>query len=561
MYHFVFKNPKPQSSADRRLAELQDADARSHAAKIAYLKKKAREQDRASSSISSSQDEVAQLAAPKDVKSAESFKASMEERLSIEGQTKTALGHGRPSPAHSKGVRLLPRTKLSVQSLLSQTSRDPFDSYPERRLPENVEKVVQYAFDRIWPDMLCSVRGENLAVAKREWRHHGLDDELLFHVQVALACGLNLALQNVPKVSEALGLARLSHYSKAIRLLKQRIENLDGPASEDLMMSVLILGVNADIESSMPECHPRSPLATSQYMHLYGRLTLMPSYAAALEQLVRARGGISALKHLALPDWLLLADLHHASRTGDRLLYPRIRPYHSIVSSGRHVLDAKATLLSEKLGGGFHSIDDSLTTGVREAVVKGVEATVALDHYHRHENSQPCLVDVMLAANEAHRSFLELDPREGLGLEQLVNNCCRLGSLIYSDMVLFPMPSCTKIKPRLARELRQLLEEFQDLKIVTEDFKHPVSDMVLWVLVMGGIAASFTEHRRWFQDRLRTRLRRTKSDASFSSGTWAEFKRHVSKFLWWDPVVDRPAMELWNEATHELRVADNEMKG
>jgi hypothetical protein len=155
--------------------------------------------------------------------------------------------------------------------------------------------------------MLCAVRGETLAIAKSEWKGHGLQDELLFHVQVALACGLNLALQNVPKVSEALALARLSHYSKAIRLLKQRIESLDdGPASEDLMMSMLILGVNADVEEASPEAHPPSPLATSQYMHLYGRLTLMPSYATALHQLVEARGGIFKLRHLALADWLLL---------------------------------------------------------------------------------------------------------------------------------------------------------------------------------------------------------------------------------------------------------------
>jgi hypothetical protein len=155
--------------------------------------------------------------------------------------------------------------------------------------------------------MLCAVRGETLAIAKSEWKGHGLQDELLFHVQVALACGLNLALQNVPKVSEALALARLSHYSKAIRLLKQRIESLDhGPASEDLMMSMLILGVNADVEEAAPEAHPPSPLATSQYMHLYGRLTLMPSYATALHQLVEARGGIFKLRHLALADWLLL---------------------------------------------------------------------------------------------------------------------------------------------------------------------------------------------------------------------------------------------------------------
>ncbi|EXJ69977.1 uncharacterized protein A1O5_07050 [Cladophialophora psammophila CBS 110553] len=533
MYHFVFQHPKPQSSADRRLAELQDSDARSHAAKIAYLKKKAQQRieqiDHDNLIESTPEAEWAWLTVLEDADSPESD--SSEWHRLLEKKTQKDTLHRRQLHPLARGTRVLPRTKLSARSPLSQTSRDPFDSYPERRLPENVEKVVQYAFERIWPDMLCSVRGESLAIAKQEWRHHGLDDELLFHVQVALACGLNLALQNVPKVSEGLALARLSHFSKAIRLLKQRIESLDGPASEDLMMSVLILGVNADVESSTPEFHPQSPLATSQYMHLYGRLTLMPSYAKALEQLVKDRGGIFALRHLALPDWLLLR---------------------------KHVPDAKAILLSEKLGHGFHGIDKALTAGVCEAVGRGVEATVALDHYHRHENCQPRLVDVMLAANEAQRSFLELNSKEGFGLEQLVHSCCRLGSLIYSDMVLFPMPSCTKIKPRLAQELRQFLEESQEMQVIIEEGKDSISDMILWVLVMGGIAAAFTENRQWFQTRLR---RRIKSDAKFKSGTWAEFKWHVSKFLWWDPVVDGPAMKLWNEVTNKLRAASNENKG
>ena len=154
--------------------------------------------------------------------------------------------------------------------------------------------------------MLCSVRGETLEIAKAEWKGQSLRDDLLFHVQIALACGLNLALQSIPKTSEALGLARLSHYSKAIRLLQQRIEVLKGPASEELILSMLILGVNADVEDAIEEVHPESPLARSQYMHLYGRLTLMPSYATVVHQLVEGRGGIFKLKHLALADWLLL---------------------------------------------------------------------------------------------------------------------------------------------------------------------------------------------------------------------------------------------------------------
>ena len=127
----------------------------------------------------------------------------------------------------------------------------------------------------------------------------------------------------------------------------------------------------------------------------------------------------------------LRADLHHASRTGDRLRYPPIRPYRSVIASGRHIPDSKANLLSEKLGSGFNELNDSqVTTEMRGAIRDAVEATVTLDHYHRYENGQPRLVDVMLAANEAQRTLLELRSKDGVGLADFVHSCCRLTALV-----------------------------------------------------------------------------------------------------------------------------------
>jgi hypothetical protein len=160
--------------------------------------------------------------------------------------------------------------------------------------------------------MLSAVPRASLVVARRDWRRYCLDDDLLFHCQVALACGLSLASQknySTPRALEALTLARFHHYSIALRLLKQQIESLDGrPASELLIICVLRMGVSADVEQDPipPDCHPSSPLATAQYLHLYGRMSMMPSYAKALHYLVESRGGIHALKRIAVPDWLIL---------------------------------------------------------------------------------------------------------------------------------------------------------------------------------------------------------------------------------------------------------------
>jgi hypothetical protein len=197
-----------------------------------------------------------------------------------------------------------------------------------------------------------------------------------------------------------------------------------------------VLGVNADIEEPLPETHPQSPLATSQYMHLYGRLSLMPSYHIALHQLVEARGGIFKLKHLALPDWLVLSDIHHATRTSDRLRYPRIREYESILATGKHIRDAKAVLLSIKLGGGFDELGDLLSMDLQSTMKQCIEAIVALDHYHRHENEPPKMADILLASNESQRRLVDLKKHQGHSLKVLLNNCGRMAGLVSISLHL-----------------------------------------------------------------------------------------------------------------------------
>jgi hypothetical protein len=118
-------------------------------------------------------------------------------------------------------------------------------------------------------------------------------------------------------------------------------------------------------------------------------------------------------------------------------------------------------------------------------------------------------------------------------------------------MVLYPMPSCTRIKPRLAAEMKLFLEDFRytpELKAAISG-SSALSDFLLWTLVLGGIAASFTPNRQWFENRLRCMLRFGRRPSQGSDRkTWIEFKSRVSKFLWWDFVVDSPALDLWTEA-------------
>jgi hypothetical protein len=107
-----------------------------------------------------------------------------------------------------------------------------------------------------------------------------------------------------------------------------------------------------------------------------------------------------------------------------------VRPYQSIISNGKHLPDAKAQHLLEYFGSGFREVDHLLTVDARKAIQKGKEATVALDHYHRHGSGYPRLADVVLAANEAQRAFLELRAKSNSDLQQVMCRCIRIAALV-----------------------------------------------------------------------------------------------------------------------------------
>ena len=166
--------------------------------------------------------------------------------------------------------------------------------------------------ESIKPQMFSTLPKSDLAVAKRDWRSYSLHDDLLFHSQIVVACNLNLAAEDNSlgsSFTQSLRLARMHHYSKAIRLLEQEIDTLNGGApSDSLLVSVLRLGISADVDRgpALPECHRRSPLATAQCIHLYGKLSITPSYAKALHSLVERRGGVHAIERTGWADWLVL---------------------------------------------------------------------------------------------------------------------------------------------------------------------------------------------------------------------------------------------------------------
>ncbi len=199
-------------------------------------------------------------------------------------------------------------------------------------------------------------------------------------------------------------------------------------------------------------------------------------------------------------------------------------------------MDHQALQLSDCLGTSFTCIEDY---GLREALSMASTVTVALDQYNRKGPDSPSIWDLARARNVTQwllcclkqSSSYELSTHSGL------HNACRLATLIYSDIILFPIPISNTIKVRLAGDLRTALDSYKLLR--NQDCK--CTDLLTWMVVMGGIAAISTIHRHWYVGLLSLRL-------AAGPSTWDHFKALLSRFLWWQYVLDLPGRSLWDEA-------------
>lgn len=208
--------------------------------------------------------------------------------------------------------------------------------------------------------------------------------------------------------------------------------------------------------------------------------------------------------------------------------------------SGKHVLDVISIELDSELSSGFKYFrftpDGRELLSVLEAFC---EVTVALDHYARGGPTAPDLVDLVTARFAAqHRLLSQLPPPQSnfLDGDKSVLHACRLATLIFSDMVIFPLPPTQGVKHRLAPLLRHTL---QACSIACSWDLHAY--VLLWATTLGAIAATYTPDRGWYVKQMLEHVENLGIDH------WSTLDSLCSKFLWWKPVCGEPAENLWAE--------------
>jgi hypothetical protein len=122
-----------------------------------------------------------------------------------------------------------------------------------------------------------------------------------------------------------------------------------------------------------------------------------------------------------------------------------------------------------------------------------------------------------------------------------IYEACRTTALIYGIAVIFPVSNAYTLLQDLARRLKASLIYFK-----VEGCVVSLLCLYLWMLVLGGIAASDGPERPWFVMQLEIFA------VNCKMYDWSAVEEVLKSFLWLESACGAGGRILWMEATKKI---------
>jgi hypothetical protein len=199
----------------------------------------------------------------------------------------------------------------------------------------------------------------------------------------------------------------------------------------------------------------------------------------------------------------------------------------------------------KKLGQGFQ---DLLAFGINEAAASVLQdmadLTIVIDLHCRGIRPISDMTVLIDKRNAVQHSLMSLTRGDELNYGE-VNSVClyesvRHAAIIYSAAVTFPLPPLTGIFRNLATLLKMTMEESK-----LDPCWQLCPKVLLWILILGGIAATDTVERSWYVQNLAA-----VSDA-LELSEWEEVTEELRNYLWLESGCDAGGRMLWIEVLND----------
>jgi hypothetical protein len=168
--------------------------------------------------------------------------------------------------------------------------------------------------------------------------------------------------------------------------------------------------------------------------------------------------------------------------------------------------------------------------------------TSIVEKYQDGSIAEPDLCRICNQRNFVQHRLLSLLPVQNLDQDfrtsYPVYEICRLAGLIFGVGVIFPLPAQTA---PLSNLVKLLQAELQESRLESDWWFPDTVRVLIWVLTLGGIAATDLPNRTWFVATL------GRVTARSGLVRWRDLKLVLDQILWLDSACDFGGQQLWEE--------------
>jgi hypothetical protein len=202
-----------------------------------------------------------------------------------------------------------------------------------------------------------------------------------------------------------------------------------------------------------------------------------------------------------------------------------------------NILPANAT--RHKASGFKSLLQTGLTHEIYEVLLQLNETSIMIEAFYNGTLRKANLRALLNRRVKVHHAVLSLPTADEAFLsddQRSIYECCRVGAMLYSAAVLFPSPPSKGTLPKIASLLKTVIEDFR-----FESCFDGGGKLLVWALLLGGIASDGMLERVWFLRRLKPLL------AMEGIVEWSLLIDMVRKFLWMDSACEDGALGVWEE--------------
>ncbi|KAH7417892.1 hypothetical protein BKA64DRAFT_700442 [Cadophora sp. MPI-SDFR-AT-0126] len=436
--------------------------------------------------------------------------------------------------------------RLSPREVLGSGRLDPFSSTGQTLDPashELMDLAVNYLIPGLMPDDHPNRSLSLTSASSRTWVSAALELPCLFNA-LLVACSIERDFLQQSKLNLESRYV-LSKKLLVIQELNKFISDPDNALCDEVLLTILVLASHDALQAKEEPNKPFiSPMKTMQWLNIYGNCTYSPMHLKALYDLVNMRGGLEVIKLPCMAEMILLGDIISSLNTFSKPTFPPIYAHEAYIDYAMDWAKSSPQLPAQVLATSFRRYTKY---GISESLLQILEplgvTTLAISYHLQGQTNGLTIGEIGRTRAAVMKRLLMVPTAEELGMNAMVAGfpnlyeCCRLTAFIFSVAVTFPIPNTFDVLQHYVQKLKAAIEA----SYVLRDDEDLVAELLLWILMLGGIAALDKPERPWFAEQ----LSKVKNKLRIA---WDEATSILETFLWLESACGAGGRLLWEES-------------